>query len=65
MARAGITADALCSVCVEACAACASECRRHAHMKHCAICAEACGQCAQICRQMLEGVDQQMSEANA
>ena len=36
--------------CAEVCAACATECEKHAHMEHCKKCAEVCWACAQACQ---------------
>lgn len=44
-------ADAQLDVCIQACQACAAECRRHADAHvHCRICAEACEACAEACQ---------------
>lgn len=43
---------ALLEVCAETCAACATECDKHAGMhEHCRICAEACRRCEEACRE--------------
>ena len=47
----GINAGALCHVCAEICAACASECEKHP-MGHCQECAQSCRNCAEECRNM-------------
>lgn len=40
--------------CVLACAACGTECERHAGMhEHCRICGETCRRCEQACREYL------------
>lgn len=40
--------------CLQACKACGSECRRHAHHhQHCAVCAEACQRCEDACNRLL------------
>ncbi|MBU1538416.1 MAG: four-helix bundle copper-binding protein [Alphaproteobacteria bacterium] len=44
-------------VCAEACAACATECEKHAGMhEHCRICAEACRRCEDACRKAADTI---------
>ena len=46
--------SAVLRACETACAACGSECDRHAaHMEHCRICAAACHACAAACGTLL------------
>jgi hypothetical protein len=46
----------LVEACIQACAACAEECERHASMhEHCRICAGACRRCEVACRALLAG----------
>ena len=43
--------------CRQACATCAEECERHAHMhEHCRICAEECRRCEAACARLLDAM---------
>lgn len=50
----GASIHALLTACASMCAACATECEKHAgHMAHCKRCAEACRACETACRAAL------------
>lgn len=51
MSMGGISAKAMCRICITICNACADECSRH-HADHCLQCAEACRLCAEECRKL-------------
>ncbi len=51
MARGSVHAAAICTLCEEACKACAIECANH-NMDHCQKCADACRKCGAACAQM-------------
>lgn len=51
MAKGGVYANRLCSLCAEICEACGNECAKH-EAEHCQHCAQICKQCAEECRKM-------------
>ena len=51
MSMSGISAKAICRICITICNACADECSRH-QSDHCQQCAEACRNCAEECRKL-------------
>ena len=51
MARGSRFAEAICSLCADACQWCSEQCSAHDH-DHCKKCAEACLACVATCRSM-------------
>lgn len=52
MSMGGKFSKDICTLCANACDACADECEKHTGMKHCVACAAECRNCAKECRKM-------------